>query len=126
MELHLIDNLAKNFGAEVSTTKSYTSPGTPSFKIVRSTNELEVIKDDLQLRFRSVISILLYLVKHSRPDIANVVRELAKFMDGATLVAYKEMLRVIRFALDTQSFCWKMEPKKDEEDWIFLVHSDSD
>ena len=27
---------------------------------------------------------LLYLVKHSRPDIANAVRELSKVADGAT------------------------------------------
>jgi hypothetical protein len=27
---------------------------------------------------------LLYLVKHSRPDISNAVRELTKVLDGAT------------------------------------------
>jgi hypothetical protein len=37
----------------------------------------------------------LYLVKYLRPDLANVVRELSKCMDGASLAAYKEMQRVI-------------------------------
>jgi hypothetical protein len=64
---------------------------------VRTKNYLEVIKAILQSRFRSVVGkILIYLIKHSRPDIANMVRELAKFIDGATLVAYREVSRVIR------------------------------
>jgi hypothetical protein len=55
---------------------------------------------------------LLYLIKHSRPHFENEIREPAKCIDGATLVFYKEMLRVIRFLLDTMLFCFKMGPKK--------------
>jgi hypothetical protein len=40
---------------------------------------------------------LLYLIKYSRPDLANVVRKLSKCMVGASLAAYKEMQRVIKF-----------------------------
>jgi hypothetical protein len=87
---------------------------------------LEGIKADLQPRFRSGVGMLLYLIKHSRADISNVVRELSRCMDGATLAAYKEMLRVIRFVFDTQLFCLEMDPKKDEEDWNLLVYSQSD
>jgi hypothetical protein len=47
-------------------------------------------------------------------------------MDGATLVVCKEMLRVIRFVIDTKWFCLKMEPKKIERDWNILGHSDID
>jgi hypothetical protein len=117
MQPHLIDNLDKKFGGEVSKMQSYTTPGTPCFKIVKPTNELEVIKADLQLRSRSDMCILLYLIKHSRPDIEKVVRKMDKYMDGAILAVYKEMLRVIRFVFDTQLFCLKMEPKKNEEYW---------
>ena len=126
MQPHLIENLEKKFGEEVNGMKSYTTPGTPRFKIVRPTSELEGIEGDMQSRYRSGVGMLLYLIKHSRPDIANVVRELSKCMDGATLAAYKEMLRVIRFVLDTKLYCLKMEPKKDEEDWNLMVYSDSD
>jgi hypothetical protein len=55
-----------------------------------------------------------------------VVRELAKYMDGAPLEVCKEMLRVIRFVLDTKLFFLKMESMKDEKDWNLLVYSDSD
>ena len=47
---------------------------------------------------------LLYLVKHSRPDIANCVRELSKVLDGTTDCACNEMLRIIKYVLDTKNW----------------------
>jgi hypothetical protein len=38
-----------------------------------------------------------------RPDIANPVLELSKCMDGATEAAFKEMLRIVKFILDTHT-----------------------
>ena len=42
---------------------------------------------------------ILYLIKYSRPDLANVVRELSKCMDGASLAAHRERKRVNKFVL---------------------------
>ena len=42
---------------------------------------------------------LLYLVKRSRLDIANALRELTKVLDSATPIALKEMKRVIKLYL---------------------------
>jgi hypothetical protein len=60
---------------------------------------------------------LLYLIKYSRPDVANVVRELSKFMDGANLAAYKELLSVVKFVLDTRDYCLKLNPIFENEEW---------
>jgi hypothetical protein len=70
----------------------------------------------------------LHLVKHSRPDIANSVRELAKCMDGASPAAYKEMKRLLKFVIDTKSYGLKLNPFKDrgQQKWILTVYSDSD
>ena len=38
-----------------------------------------------QTVYRRGVGLLLYLVKFSRPDISNAVRELSKVMDGATI-----------------------------------------
>jgi hypothetical protein len=46
---------------------------------------------------------LLYLVKHSRPDIANAVRELSKGMKEATPDVMKEFKRVVKFVLSTRN-----------------------
>ena len=51
---------------------------------------------------------LLYLVKHSRPDIANCVRELSKVLDSTTDCAFNEMLRIIKYVLDTKNWVSKL------------------
>jgi hypothetical protein len=114
MQPHLIDNIEKKFGGEISKIQSYATPRNSHFEIVKSTNEFEFIKADLQSRFRSYAGILLYLTKYSRPYITNVLRQLATCMEGATLAVYKKLLRVIRFVLDTKLLCLKIKPKKDE------------
>ena len=53
---------------------------------------------------------LLYLVKHSRPDIANAVRELSKVADGATEAHWKALLRVIKYVLSTENIGLKIKP----------------
>ena len=51
-------------------------------------------------------------MKHSRPNIANSTQELLKFMYGANQVAFLEMHRVIKNALNTLSIGFKVEPKE--------------
>jgi hypothetical protein len=55
-----------------------------------------------------------------------VVRKLSKCMDGANLAAYKEMLRVVKFVLDTKDYCLKLNPVFENEEWDLLSYSDSD
>ena len=55
---------------------------------------------------------MLYLVKHTRPDIANAVWELSKMLDCVTLSAIKELRRVIKYVLDTRELGLKIEPVK--------------
>src|SRR5210317_411399 len=69
---------------------------------------------------------LLYLIKHSRPDIANCVQELTKVLDGASPAAYKEMLRVIKYVLDTPNYALKLAPILSDECWKVVAYSDSD
>jgi hypothetical protein len=49
-------------------------------------------------------------MKHSRPDIANAVRELLKCMDGASPSAFKEMKRLAKFVMDTDDYGLKVLP----------------
>jgi hypothetical protein len=62
------------------------------------------------------VGTLLQFVKHSRPDIANPVHELSKCMDKATEAAYKEMLRVVKFVLDTRNFGLFIRPTSIDQD----------
>jgi hypothetical protein len=66
-------------------------------------------------------------VKYSRPDIANIVRELAKCMDGATPEAFKELTRVLQFVVNTKDYGLLIEPKWDKNNqWNLVVYTDSD
>ena len=69
---------------------------------------------------------LLYLVKHSCPDIANATRELSKSMGGATMLGYQELLRVIKYVLDTEGYGLKLKPVSEDELWRLTAYTDSD
>ena len=123
---HLIRNLRKYFGEYVKPKQVYLTPGTPGHGVKRPESEDMKVDEELQKRFRSGVGMLLYLVKHSRPDIANATRELSKSMDGATMLGYLELLRVIKYVLDTEGYGLKLKPQKQEETWRLIAYTDSD
>ena len=103
----------------------YKSPGTPG-KIVVRQKEFTIPREDQKV-YRSGVGLLLYLIKYSRPDIANPVRELTKALDGANTAAFKELKRVIKFVLDTRMLGLKLIPKlNDNGNWSIVAYSDSD
>jgi hypothetical protein len=79
-----------------------------------------------QSRYRSGVGMLLYLVKHSRPDISNSVRELTKVLDGATQAHWKAMVRVIKYVLDTKNHALKLQPREGELPGISYLEGFSD
>jgi hypothetical protein len=107
----------------------YKTPGTPGFNIIRPVTKDEEISQEDQKVYRAGVGTLLYLIKYSRPDVSNVVRELAKCMDKATPAAFKEMKRVMRFIAGTKDYGLKIAPKKPEQHnfkWNMVLYSDSD
>ena len=86
------------------------TPGTPGFIGAKHNEEGARINEDQQQDYQSGVGTLLYLTKHSSPDIANAVCEISKSMDGASKLLFREMLRVIKFVLDTKDLGLKMEP----------------
>jgi Reverse transcriptase (RNA-dependent DNA polymerase) len=126
---HLVKRLEKAFGDLVSQSKlKYSTPGTPSLSVVRPQTNEEQVDAERQKIYRSAVGTLLQFVKHTRPDISNPVRELSKCMDKATEAAYKEMLRVVKFVLDTRDFGLLLCPEALSGDgsWHMTVYSDSD
>jgi hypothetical protein len=60
MQPHLIKNLEVKFGAEIVNLSNYGTPGTPCFKIVRPSENVDKIDPDLQARYRSGVGMLLF------------------------------------------------------------------
>ena len=122
---HLITKLEKVFGKFVKGLQVYKTPGTPGLATLR--NAKTTVDAEKHAMYRSGVGMLLYLVKHTRPDIANAVRELSKALDCPSPAAYKEMLRVMKFVLDTRSLAIKVAPVGlIEDEWIVVAYSDSD
>jgi hypothetical protein len=125
--LPLIKKLKKKFGDLVKHLMEYKTPGTPQTGVVRPKDEDLLVSDHQQETYRSGVGMLLYLVKHLRPDIANAVRELSKCMAGANTAAYKEVMRVIKFVLDKGDYGLKLAPKWEDAMMRELkIYSDSD
>jgi len=93
---HLIKKIASKFGDKVKNLPKYKTPGTPHIGLVRPNEGDNVVSPEEHREYRSGVGMLLYLVKHSRPDIANATRELTKLMDKPTPASMKELYRVIK------------------------------
>ena len=92
----------KKFGKEVENQRVTLAPGTPGFIGAKQNEGGAQINEDQQQEYQTGVGNLLYLTKHSKPDIANAVQELSKSMDGASKLQFREMLRVIKLVLDTK------------------------
>ena len=122
----IIDALTKKFGKEVEKQRITLTPGTPGFIGAKQNEEGPRINEDQQQEYQSGVGTLLYLTKHSRPDIANAVCELSKSLDGASKLQFREMLRVIKKIFDTKDLGLKMVPTLHEVIWHLEAFSDSD
>ena len=124
---YLIANLEKKFGDQVKGLRTYLTPGTPSLNQNRPEDPALHLPAEKQKMYRSGVGMLLWLVKHSRPDIANCVRELSKVLDFSTEESYKELLRIIKYVLDTKQLGLKLKPTGERnEPWQMECFTDSD
>ena len=117
----IIEKVVK--GNEVNLDSNYTTPSLPAFNVVRPSDE-EKVNSEAQKWFRSNIGSLLYLVKLSRPDLANPVRELSRVMDGAAPGYIKELKRLINFVAQTKDKGLRMK-FSGENPWEISGYSDS-
>ena len=124
---HMVRKIETMFGEEVSKKQVYRTPGTPGLGLVKVQSEEEKVSSEKHSRYRTGVGMLLYLIKHSRPDMANTVRELSKVLDGPNESAYKEMLRAIKYVLGTKGRGLRIHPVVREVlKWILVLYLDSD
>lgn len=107
----LIDKMNRIFGPNIKNLSTYKTPGPPGEVVVRPKPDEKLISESLQKDYRSGVGMLLYLIKHSRPDISNAVRELAKNMDGATAASLKSLYRTIKYVVDSKQKVLCLFPK---------------
>ena len=78
----IIKSLEQKFGEKAMKVRLSMTPGTPRFTARRLENEEDKVNAQDHETYRSGVGTLLYLTKHSRPDISNPIRELSKTLDA--------------------------------------------
>jgi len=123
---HMVKKIEKTFGKELANMQNYTAPGTPVFKLVKASEESEMIDDNLQSRFRTGVGQLMFLIKHSRLNLMSAVRELSKVLGKAMKAAYKELLHCVKFVLGTKLKGLKLNLAMGPDGlWTLEVYSNS-
>ena len=112
----------------MSSLTSRETPAGTGFTVTRCETPDKLIAVEDQLLYRRAIGILLYLVKYSRPDISNAVRELSKANDGADKSSLKCLLRTIKYVLDTKdlSLMYDVGNETENKNWSIKAFCDSD
>jgi Reverse transcriptase (RNA-dependent DNA polymerase)/gag-polypeptide of LTR copia-type len=111
-QTRLIESLEKEYKHDKS--KSYKTPAQPGSMLTKSSDP-KVIEEDKNKEYRSTVGKLLYLLKHSRPDLANAVRDLSKVLDDTEEIHYKAMKRCVQFVLATRGKGLKIAPDGSKE-----------
>jgi hypothetical protein len=76
----LIKNLEDSFSQYINTNRKFQTPGAPKTVVMHPEKGDNVLSPKDQTKYCSGVGVLLYLVKHSRPDISNAVRKLTKVL----------------------------------------------
>ena len=122
----IIKSLEQKFGKRAMKERLSLTPGTSRFSARRLENPDDKVSPGEHETYRSGVGALLYLTKHSRPDICNPVRELSKTMDVHAPVHLKEIYKLIRFVLSTNDFGLKFELMKNIKKLALKTLSGSD
>jgi len=125
----LIEKLEREFVKELNDIKEVKTPAIAGEGIVMTKDE-ETIEDKTKhTRYRSGVGMLLFLVKYSRPDISNAVRELSKANLGPNPAHYKKLLRTIKYVIGSKQkalYYRITEKDKNEKKWKIRAFGDSD
>jgi len=124
----LLTKLEKTFKDKIKDLRVFKTPAIPGEVIIKTADEEEIVDKDVHRLFRSGVGMLLYLIKFSRPDISNSVREIAKVMDGPTELQVKSLYRLVKYVIDTKEKGLLMSPEKgvDPNVWTMIAFCDSD
>ena len=92
----------------------------------RGHNPADNVNDKLQKTFCSGIGKLLHLTAKSRPEIANSLREISKFMDGATPAHINAMYCIMHYVIATPQRRLEIAPHLSIEGYEITGKSDTD
>ena len=96
----LVQSLFDEFG-DIPQGKMVLTPAQPGSVLMKG-EETDVLDEAMHKRYRSGVGKLMYLAKHTRPDISNAVRDLARHMHAPNQGHWKAMEHCIRYVRYTK------------------------
>ena len=83
--------LIETFGKLLKVKRSTNTPGTPRKVQQTAKADVEKLNDLEHHTYRSGVGSLMYLLKHSRPELSNPMRELSRCLNGPSVKNMEEM-----------------------------------
>ena len=124
----LIQSFADEF--EIEEKISAETPGAPGAVLTPVENEIDAVKTEIQTKFRSGIGKLLHLMRWSRPDICNAVRDLSRHGQKSNKAHLKAMKRCMKYCIQTREMGWCLNPTRKwdgkDRDFQFVINGKSD
>lgn len=94
----IINDLIETFYSEIIKMRNINSPMTSNTHVIRpEIDDDNVLTPKEQTRYQSGVGSLLYIIKHSIPDLSNSFRELTKAMYRESQENYKQLIHVLKF-----------------------------
>ena len=108
---------------------SYKTPGEPG-KVLEACDEGQQISDHEQSKYRSAVGKLLHMMRWSRPEIWNAVRETSRRMSKAAPDHMKAVLRIMKYCVDTKDKGWILKPSRTwdgkDKNFEFVIRGKAD
>ena len=109
---------------------SADTPGAPRVVLTPVRNERDAVKTEIQTKFRSGIGKLLHLMRWSRPDICNAVRDISRHGQKSNKAHLKAMKRCKKYCIQTRKMGWYLHPTRKwywkNRDGQFVINEKSD
>jgi hypothetical protein len=81
-------------------------------QVLQSGSEGAIVSAEEQTTYRSGVGKLLHLMRWSRPEIQNAVRELSRFFSGASMAHVSAMYRVMTYCLSSKNRGRLLKPER--------------
>ena len=115
---------------EIENLDTYETPGAPGKVLTPVENDGEAVDANTQTKYRSGVGKLLHLMRWSRPEVYNSVRDLSRHGHNCNVGHIKAMKRVMKYCWDTREMGWVLNPKRKwdgkNRDFEFKISGRSD
>ena len=95
---------------ELPNTK-FKMPSEPG-KVLEKCEDGQEISDEKQSKYRSAVGKILHMMRWSRPERWNAVRECSRRMSKASEDHVKAVLRILKYCNDTKTRGWELKPSR--------------